>query len=472
MTTSPKTHAIVIGASMSGLLAARALRDHFEQVTLLERDTLPQSESFRTGVPQARHVHALLAQGHSLIEGFFPGIMDRITERGAPRITWCQDTRYLTQGGWLKTFDSGIVTNVATRALLEWEVRQRLVAFENVVIRDHIEVDDLLFSADQRRVIGVNAHVRGGDAEVLHADLVVDTSGRRSKLPTWLTEHGYPAPDETAVLSYLGYATRRYRKPADSTVPPILFLLARAAQGLKRGGAIFEVEDGFWQVTLVGINEDYPPLDDAGFLEFARTLAAPDLYEAIKDAKPVGDFYGYRVDGSRWRHYESVSDRPAGLLVMGDSVCGFNPLYGQGMTVAAMEAQALGDLLRKMPASQHGFEGRFQVRAAQIVKGAWLLATGEDRRFPGTVGAKPDALTRFSQRYVDLMMATSMDDEVVIRAFLKVANLSAPALSLFAPRILGRVLAHAFSPRRPRQTSSASRWSENPPPPTPAPHSV
>jgi flavin-dependent dehydrogenase len=448
-TMTSHTHALVIGASMSGLLAARALSGHFDRVTIVERDQLMDESAARAGVPQGRHVHALLARGYHTLEHFFPGIGAALSERGAVDLRWGLDTRYLSSAGWVRHFDMGIHTKLLSRPLLESEVRRRVLALPNVTVRTRVEVEGLLFDASGGRVIGVHAAPRGGgETEAITADLVIDASGRRSRLPEWLQAHGFDAPHEQAVLSYMGYATRLYRKPDDRAYPPLLFMVARPDAELRRGGAIFEIEGGVWQVSLGGMNGDYPPTDPDGFMAYARTLASPELAEWIADAEPISDIHGYRVDGSRWRRYDRLARHPAGLLPVGDSICGFNPLYGQGMTVAGLESEALDALLRDISPTDSAFTAAYYRRTVPIVESAWLLATGEDLRFPGTTGERPDALTRLAQRYIDLLLKSSIStDETVIRAFINVGNMSAPPMTLFRPAIVARVLRNALAMR-------------------------
>ncbi len=451
--TKPYGHALVMGASMGGLLAARALSDHFARVTILERDTLPTDESARAGVPQARHVHALLARGYQTLETFFPGIGAALDVRGAINFRWGADMKYLSTGGWVKQFDTGIASKLLSRSLLESEVRRRVLALPNVSAIERVDADDLCFDDSGMRVTGAVIRARGtGTSETISADLVIDASGRRSKLPEWLTAHGYAAPDEQAVLSRMGYATRLYRKPTHKTYLPLLFMVARPLENLLRGGAIFEIEGGVWQVSLGGMNEDYPPTDAEGFIAYSKTLASPEFYEWIADAEPISEIHGYRVDGSRWRRYDKLTRHPAGLLPIADSICGFNPLYGQGMTVAGMEAEGLSELLTTIAPTDPGFTAAYYRGATPVIETAWVLATGEDLRFAGTTGDRPDAMTRFAQRYIDLLIRSSIStDETVIRAFLKVGNMSASPTSLMTPAIMGRVLWNSL--RMPRATA-------------------
>lgn len=452
------TTAIVIGASMAGLLAAHVLTRHFDRVLVLERDDLPDAGDIRGGVPQGRHLHALLAQGQQALDTMFPGLFAELTADGTPQMTWCRDTCYFTPGGWIKRFDSKLVTNAIYRPELEYRVRRRVASSGKVDFLTGRDVKRLLASPDGGTVTGVEVSVRGTDTtEQYLGALVVDTSGRNSKAPEWLQALGYAAPDETSVNSKVGYATRMYQKPAQDFDWVILFINARSAENNPRGGAILDIGGGRWLVSLGGMNEQYPPTDDDGFLAFAEQLPSPTLAQLLKQATPLTPITGYRIAGSRHRHYERLSRRPERFVLLGDSVCAFNPIYGQGITVAAMEAQDLDALLtRHGTADLTGFAARYQKHIAKTLRNAWLLATGEDLRYPGTEGDRPGVFARLVQKYVDQYAKVSYDDELLTLTFIKVLNLAAPPTSLFAPRILWRVLAKSLR-RRPESYDLAQR---------------
>ncbi len=301
--------AIVIGASMAGLLAGRVLANHFDRVLILDRDELPNEPEVRSGVPQGKHIHALLVEGQNRIEQMFPGLADELTESGSPRMTWARDTCYFTPGGWVKRFDTHLQTNVINRPDLEWRVRRRLVENTKIAILSGRDVRGLIATDDQTRVIGVEILVRGtNETERLMGDLIVDASGRGSKAPAWFTSLGYKAPTESQVNSYVGYATRLYKKPTQSYDWKVLFCNARSAENNPRGAGIFDIGD-YWQVSMGGMNKNYPPTDDDGFLEFAKSLPTSTIYDAIKDAEPVSPIVGYRINGSRMRHFEKLKRR-------------------------------------------------------------------------------------------------------------------------------------------------------------------
>jgi 2-polyprenyl-6-methoxyphenol hydroxylase-like FAD-dependent oxidoreductase len=438
-----ESHAVVIGASMAGLLAARILSEHFDRVTLIDRDKLPDEPDFRGSVPQARHIHALLAQGQQIMEDLFPGLANDFIAMGAPRIVWGRDTASLTPGGWVKRFDSGLESNIVTRIRLEWQVRQYVAALKNVNFLTHRDVQSLIASDDGMSVIGLKVQSRGHKStQTLYADLIVDASGRESKTPEWLQQIGYDAPEQTVINAYLGYATRWYEAPADFTYDwKSLTLLTRPNEGILRGGGIFQVEGNCWITTLVGMSKDYPPTDEEGFLAFARSLSSPTLYEAIKSATPISPIYGYRRTENRWRHYERLARFPERLIVMGDAFCSFNPVYGQGMTIAALEARELAAMLKQR--GRHnlaGLSSQFQKRLPKVVENAWLMATGEDLRYPATEGNRPGKFARFIQKYIDRVLTILPYDNHAALTFLQVMNLTRPPTALLHPRILFTVL--------------------------------
>ncbi|MBZ0303887.1 MAG: FAD-dependent monooxygenase [Anaerolineae bacterium] len=439
------SHAVVIGSSLSGLLAARVLSDYVDQVTVLERDELPEQAEYRGSVPQARHLHVLLAKGREILTQLFPRFEADFAALGIATIDIGLDTSAFTAGGWTKRVRAGVLSNPVSRVTIDWYVYSQLRQHPNVTFLSRREVQRLVTDADRRIVTGVEVLNREDQStQTLAADLVIDASGRTSKTPQWLQDLGYDAPPRTVVNSYLGYATRWFQMPAGQTFDwHILLITALPTKGNFRGGAIQRIEGDRWVVTLGGVNKTYPPTDDDGFLEFARQLPSTAIYEIIKDAEPISPVYGYRRTENIWNHYERLSRHPEHLLVMGDAYCGFNPIYGQGMSVAAMEAQKLDELLR-----QYGPAGLspavFYGVLAKIIANPWLLATGEDLRYPGTEGDRPGWLARMAQKYVDRVIAVLPLDEVVGTAFIKVNNLMEPPQVLFRPDIIARVLGYTL----------------------------
>jgi pimeloyl-ACP methyl ester carboxylesterase/2-polyprenyl-6-methoxyphenol hydroxylase-like FAD-dependent oxidoreductase len=467
------THAIVIGASMAGLLSARVLAEHFERVTVIERDRLPQGPEFRSGVPQSRHLHALLVQGRVLLEELFPGLEAALFAAGALNIRVPTDTLILSPGGWCRRFVDGVTLLSCSRELLEWSVRQRVGAAGTVAFLPEHEVIGLLSSADHGAVLGVQVRPRGrlpgvngaaggderggrpgGDGTLaLRAELVVDASGRGSRAPRWLEAMGYRRPPETKINAFLGYASRYYRRPPRFSADWQGILLA-ATPSEPRGAVLLPIEGGRWHVTLAGYGRNYPPVDEAGFLEFARRLRSPIVSQAIQEAEPLSPIRGYQRTENILRHYERLPRWPAGFVVLGDAVSAFNPVYGQGMTAAAQAALTLDRCLREIPSARLSggsptLGQRFQRRLARANGVIWLLATGEDLRYPTTEGGRPGLLDRLMHRYLDRVFRVVPEDAEVSLAFWSVVHLLAPPTSLVHPRILLPALRGPTSPRLP-----------------------
>jgi 2-polyprenyl-6-methoxyphenol hydroxylase-like FAD-dependent oxidoreductase len=439
-------HAVVIGASMAGLLAARVLGDHFPRVTVVERDRLPPGPAFRPGVPQSRHLHVLLQRGRLVLEELFPGLIAELRAAGAQDLDWPGDFLWLSPGGWGQRFRPGLQMLSLSRELLEWGVRRRLEAAGRVQFLQQCEVVALLADHGGSSVTGVRLRRRqaeeaaGGAGGVLPADLVVDASGRNSRAPRWLEELGYAPPPEVVVNSFLGYASRSYARPRDLLLDWQALFFQAQPPALARAGALFPVEGDRWIVTLAGAGRDYPPTDDDGFLAFARSLRSPILASALEHAEPLSSIAGYQRTENQRRRYERMARRPERFLVLGDAVCAFNPIYGQGITVAALDALLLADCLRRQrrrPGGEWtGLAEQFQRRLARSNATPWLMATGEDLRYPTTEGARPGPPTRLFHRYLDRLVAASTDNRWVSRVFLRVLHLLAPPTALFRPSVL------------------------------------
>ncbi len=439
---SKQEHAVVIGGSIAGLLAARVLADHFSRVTVLERDALAvDGPSHRAGVPQGHHLHILLMRGQAIFEELLPGIRQELIAAGAPQVDSARDMLSRTPFGWSVRFESGMTKLAFTRDLLEWHLRQRVLRLPDVQVLDRTDILGLLPDGGVRTAAGP-----------LPADLVVDASGRGSKLPRWLREMGYLEPAERTVDAHPGYASRLYRRPpgVDRDWRAIRIMAAPPRQ--PRVGVLFPVEGDRWLVSLAGAGGQHPPTDEAGFLAFARSLPTPLIYESIVGAEPLTEIVGTRTGQNRMRCYERLPRWPARVIALGDAVCAFNPVYGQGMTVAALEALALRERL----AGGGDFDAReFQREVARIVALPWALATSEDARYEGTEGAVLDGKTRLMHRYMARVLALTTEDVSVARTLLQVQHMLKPPSALFAPSISGRVLKHALRiPEHARNLSS------------------
>jgi 2-polyprenyl-6-methoxyphenol hydroxylase-like FAD-dependent oxidoreductase len=443
--------AVVLGASMAGLLAARVLAEAYAQVTVIDRDELPEASTHRRGVPHGRHAHALLARGQQALEELFPGLTADLVAQGVPTGDLLANGRWYVSGYRLRQAHIGLVTLSASRPLLEGYVRARVRALPNVAFLDCRDIVGLAATPDGRRVTGARV-LRQADGsakeEVLAADLVVDATGRGSRTPIWLQALGYARPDAEQVRVGLGYTTRSYRLPPDALDGDLAVLDATTPQH-PRGGALLRLEGDRWMVTLAGMLGDHPPTDPDGFLAFARSLRFPDIYQTIRDAQPLDDPVGFRFPASVRHRYERLDRFPDGLLVMGDAVCSFNPIYGQGMSVAALEALALRRYLERGAEPQ---PRRWFRDLARVVDVPWDIAVGGDLAVPGVQGRRT-LKVRLVNAYIARLHAAAAHDVSLASAFVRVAGLVAPPQTLLRPDVAVRVL---WASRHPATGTAAS----------------
>jgi 2-polyprenyl-6-methoxyphenol hydroxylase-like FAD-dependent oxidoreductase len=442
-------HAIVVGGSITGLLATRALTDHFRSVTLIERDHFPDGPDFRKGVPQMRHVHVLLKQGERIMAHYFPELLPELIAGGAHLIDMGGDLRWFNFGNWKTRFKSGVDFFCQSRGFLEMKIRARLAGLRGVRILDECDVAGYTVGAGGR-IGGVRVHRPDAAEEHLEADLVVDTSGRGSRTPQWLERLGFGKPAENEVKVDVGYASRFYRKPKNAPADWTgLMIYPKPPE--TRLGVLFPVEDDRWMLTLVGWFGDHPPTDENGFLEFAASLPVLDLYDAIKDAEPISPIASHRFPSSRRRRYERMPRFPDGLVVLGDALCSFNPIYGQGMTTGALGVKLLDESLREYHAhtgTQYpaGFSQHYQRKLAKVIDSPWMLTTTEDFRNPSTEGRRAwwtAALCWYTARIHRL----TWSDREVARRFLEVMHLTARPTALFHPKIIFRALGQGLRSR-------------------------
>lgn len=437
MSKHARERAVVLGAGMAGLLAARVLAETYAEVLVVDRDRLTEEGQPRRGVPHGRHAHALLARGQQILGELFPGLDAELDAAGIPSGDISGNLRWYFLGRRLKQASSGLVSVSATRPVLEAHVRTRVRALPNVRFVDGCVIRSLATSADRSRVTGVRVvHEAGADTEeVVEADLVVDVTGRGSRTPAWLEELGYARPREDRVKIDLAYTTRHFRLRRDPygtdlSINPV------ASPANPRGAFFPKLADGTSQLSLTGILGDHPPTDDEGFLAFAKSLAAPEIYEAVRDAEPVDEPVTFRFPASVRRRYERLRRFPAGLLVMGDGVCSFNPVYGQGMTVAALEAIALREHLRGFaePDALRYFE-----EISAVLDVPWDIAAGADLGFPGVEGNR-SLKVRMGNAYMARLHTAAASHGDVTEAFFRVAGLVDPPQALMRPRLALRVL--------------------------------
>jgi 2-polyprenyl-6-methoxyphenol hydroxylase-like FAD-dependent oxidoreductase len=431
--------AIVIGGSIAGLLSARVLADYFQQVLILERDILPETPKVRRGVPQSVQPHVLFTKGYRILEEFFPGIASQLEHNGALSIDWAREFKHYTEGHWgTEAIEpSEIVSITCSRYLLEWTIRQELVKLPRIKILEQSKVSGLLYDRATDRVTGVQLH----STQQLTADLVVDASGRSSQATQWLQEIDYPAVPETVVNPFLGYATRRYQLPANFKPDWKVLLISQTPPENTRLGYLARIENNELIATLGGYGKDFPPLNDSGFLQFARSLTQPDFYEAIANARPTSPIYAHRATANRRRNYHQIR-LPAGLIALGDAVCALCPVYGQGMTVSALGAKTLQTWLNKSTRGKLD-NNRFQKQLAKSNSFHWMLATSQDSRFPTTVGGqqrKNRPIDKLMTGYMNRLLAKSASEPNLQVMFLEVAHLLRSPLYFYHPAVVWQVL--------------------------------
>lgn len=436
--SATSSSAVVIGASMGGLLAARAISRHFDRVIVVDRDSLPGTATVRKGVPQAAHAHGLLASGYRVMDAYFPGMMDDLAAQGAPRGDVVGDFLWFQYGYWKLRHDTGMRGITVSRPCLEAAICERTRRLPNVMFLDATAAVRPVFDAAAGRVTGVVVRSREGAADqTLDADLVIDASGRGSQSPKWLEEWGYGAPPTMTVKVDVGYATRVFERKRGDFFDSMGAVISGRPPDTSRYTAVLAAEDNRWVITLAGAVGDYPPTDERGWMQFAASLPVRDVHDLAASARPIGDITGYRFPANQRRLYERMKRFPERYVVVGDAICSFNPIYGQGMSVAAMEADALDTTLGE---GVDALARRFYARTRKIVDIPWAIATGEDLRFPQVEGTRPPGFHQVN-RYLERVHAVASADPVVCRRFFDVLNLLAPPTAVLSPGIAWRVLA-------------------------------
>ncbi|MES1184461.1 MAG: FAD-dependent monooxygenase [Myxococcales bacterium] len=427
--------AVVVGGSIGGLLAGLVLAEVCDEVVLVERGKLVDAPLPRAGVPQDQHAHGLLAGGLAALEQLLPGLCRELEQSGCPSGDNLRDASWVFAGRRLARGESGVRGMTMARPLLEHAIRRRVLALPNVSIRAGTRVLGLRCTAG--KVTGVRLAAEPGAEEQLTAELVVDASGRHSLIPEWLTAVGLAGPRIEEVALETRYVSRTYRRLPHHLNGDIALCLV-ASRKLPRGGVALALDGERWLVSQYALGGARPPMDHASFVAFARTLSSPALAELLEDTEPLGEAHSLRFPSSIRRHYEEMRDFPQGLLVCGDALASFNPTYGQGITVAAKQAVLLRGLCRHVALPELGKV--FVEQAAPIVDVAWNAAVGPALAYAGVRG-RMTLKMRLANAYLPRVIARAHEDVQVATALLRVMQFLAPPASLFAPRVLFRVLA-------------------------------
>ncbi|GAA2897890.1 FAD-dependent oxidoreductase [Streptomyces mexicanus] len=444
---SDRTTAVVLGGSLSGLLAARALAPFAGRVLLVERDALPAGPEPRKGVPQARHVHQLWSGGARALEQLLPGVTGRLLAAGGTRMAVPTDMVALSPHGWFRRWGESAFLLRSSRDLLEAVVRRDVLADGRVTAVDRTEV--LGLTGSRAAVTGVRLRGPDGAERTLRAGLVVDATGRGSRAPRWLAALGLPAPRRREVSSGVAYASRLFRAPGGAAEGfPVVNVQADPRGGRPGcGGVLMPVEDGRWMVTLFGSRGGEPSPEAGDFLRYAREeLRHPVIAELLAGAEPLSEVAFTRTTANRRHYYERMPAWPENFAVLGDAVCALNPVYGHGMTVAAQTALAVRDLIRRRGWGSAGLARHIQRTVGRTVRTAWDLAVGSDVFYPQATETGPTLRERVTAAYVGRLMYTATGNGRIARRVTDVTSLERGAQALLAPSVL---LAAAVGPLKP-----------------------
>ena len=442
--------AVVIGGSMAGLMAARVLADHFENVTILERDHIEDQPSVHKSVPQGNQLHALLAGGCQALTRLYPQFTKTLIDSGAVLVRMGKEGAVFLPEGKFYSFlgslkeprDLGFDIYNQSRALLEHSLRQLTRALKNVSFEPGCNVRELAYA--NARVSGVICIPDGGDGttQTLAADFVVDAGGRGSHAPAWLRQLGFAEPPTTVIGSDFAYAGAKFRLRGNGPDERGLLMPGRAPD-LTRAAAAEEIEGGIWHLILGGRFGDFPPCDEAGFFAFARSLYTSVFYDLFADAERVSDIIPHRFPTSIQRHYERLEEFPEGFLVIGDAICSFNPIYGQGISSAALQAEALQRVLAERAGEERGTKGlarEFFPKAAEVISTPWALAAGGDLAYPQTQGERPPNAAETTAYFASLDRLCAEDPDALLLG-MEVFSLMKPISVLFAEPLRRRVIA-------------------------------
>ena len=413
---------IVIGGSLAGLFAAAAAAAAGAHTTIIERDVLPTEPASRKGVPQDRQPHVLLHRGLLAAEELLPGLREDLIRHGAAQFD-VGAMPWLGEYGWMPTWIPAYELVSATRPLLEHLVRERVRSLPNVVIHEGVRVTQL-------RRSGSRWQVECEDATMSEADVVIDASGRSSRLPHWLAELGYPTPEPRTIDAHFGYACRVYRATVPVPISTGIMVFAVPETGV--GALALPVENGRWLVVSAGYGDRRPTRDPDEFVPFLDGLQDPAIADLVRLLEPISDVQIYRQTGNRRHHFGSSRTWPANLVAVGDAYCAFNPVYGQGITVAACQALLLRDsLARKKPLRSR----QLQRKIAAVAEFPWSVATTEDLRRPSSTEQPTRAQQLLGRWSGELAKLAARGDRRAYRAFVGVYHLMIAPAALFNPAL-------------------------------------
>lgn len=426
-------HAIVIGASLGGLCAARVLSDFYDRVTLYERDELPAEPANRAAVPQGRHVHLLMARGAQEFEGLFPGLLADMVAAGVPILENRPDCIHFGAAGHVlgthHRLQDEFTAYVPSRPHLEWQIRRRVLGIDNVTLVSEA-VDEPVF--DGYRVTGVKA----GSGAPVDADLVVDAAGRGTRLPVWLTQWGFERPREDTVDVGISYATHQVRIPDGLIEEKVV--VAGASRKEPVGLGMLFYEDGLWGLTTFGTGNVAPPKDFRQMCELADRILPAHLAQAVRHGEPVGTIALHKYPASRWRRYDEMERFPSGILPFGDAVVSFNPTYGQGMTMTSIQA---GHLRRALQAPTPDLAHALNRATAKTTYPVWMMNAVGDLTLHGADGPMPRWYRPVGSLF-DQFLGAAESDPVLAEWFLRRFSLLDSLWMVPSAALVGRTVRH------------------------------
>jgi 2-polyprenyl-6-methoxyphenol hydroxylase-like FAD-dependent oxidoreductase len=431
--------AIVVGAGLGGLSAARVLSDYFDEVMILDRDELPDDAIPRPGVPQGKHPHFLQGGGLKALEILFPGLGNELMRAGAEPINPGFDSLIEVPGRdvWPRIKFSWSTYSL-TRPLIERILRRQVQRMGNIKVRDACRVLNIVSDSNAHAATGIQCQMVNGSLETLKSDFIVDASGNGSLTMEFLKSTGRRRPEETSIGVNIRYASALFERSRIWNDYKIVTSLPSAREQ-SRGGLLVPAENNSNQVVLSGRGKDIPPIDGNEFLSYARQLRTLTIYNAIKNAKRLTDITPFSFPESRWRHFAQVPDFPRGLLPIGDAICRFNPVYGQGMTVASQEANMLSDLLQALDGdSLATLAPIFLTKAETLIAHPWAMSAIPDFICPETIGKRPPDL----EDRLDFQSALNrlaVHDVKIYELLIEIRHLLKPLTLLENPSIVRRV---------------------------------
>lgn len=443
-----KKHAIVLGAGAAGVLTARVLSRRFERVTIIERDLGPSNSEVRNGIPQAHHIHNVQLRGNQIIERLFPGFFGQVFDKaGAPTIELARDQRLLGPFGWNPSYKTNQYFRGYSRRLLDERLLTEVSRISNVKIEYGYEIRGLLYDQDKNQVMGITARSTKNRENIQNfsADLVVDCMGRSSRLPEWLKTNQIGAVRIKSAKMTDSYVSRFF-KFHGSEPSWKQFAILRAPPVRDRGAYLLALEDNTWVVTLICDEKQELPSDEASFNAFAANLETSTVIDLIKQSTPQGPSRSFRSMECYCRFYDEMPNWPTGLLALGDSVCAFNPIYGQGITTAAVAVECLEDNLDSIETL--GWEKNFHRKLIELMQNPWFYSVKDDLRPITRLAPITSFLKWYRNRSMRILFAALPKSPAIHRHLLHVQNLEKPISSLFSPLfVLKAYLIQKWAPK-------------------------